>query len=65
MYNIERYLWNKKIKVKSQRKLAEKIGMNECHLSALLNQKRTCPKRTAMAIANELGIEIEKCFKRV
>lgn len=65
MYNIKRYLWNNKVVVKNQRKLAEKIGMNECHLSVIINQKRTCPTRTAMAIANALGLSIEECFKRL
>lgn len=65
MYNITRYLWNNKVYIKCQRKLAEKIGMNECHLSAIVNRKRTCPTRTAIAISNELGLKIEDCFERV
>lgn len=65
MYNITRYVWNNKVVVKNQRKLAEKIGMNECHLSVIINKKRTCPTRTAMAIANALGIEIKDCFTRL
>ena len=65
MYNITRYLWNSKVNIKNQRKLAEKIGMNECHLSVIINKKRTCPTRTAMAIASALGLTIEDCFKRL
>lgn len=65
MYNITRYLWNNKVVVKNQRKLAEKIGMNECHLSVIMNRKRTCPTRTAMAIANALGVDVNKCFERL
>lgn len=65
MYNITRYLWNNKVNVKNQRKLAEKVGMNECHMSAIINQKRTCPTRTAIAIASALGLRIDECFKRM
>lgn len=65
MYNITRYLWKEGIKVENQRKLAKKIGMNECHLSVLINRKRTCPTRTAMAIANALDGNIEDFFELV
>lgn len=65
MYNITRYLWNNKVVVKNQRKLAERIGMNECHMSGIMNRKRTCPTRTAMAIASALGLKIEDCFERI
>lgn len=65
MYNITRYLWKEGLKVDNQRKLAQRIGMNECHLSVIINRKRTCPTRTAMAIANALDSKIEDYFERV
>jgi len=65
MYNITRYLWKDGQKVNNQRKLAKKIGMNECHLSRILNRHQNCPTRTAMAIANALGLKIEDCFERI
>lgn len=67
MYNITRYLWKEGQKIDNQRKLAKKIGMNECHLSVIVNRKRTCPTRTALAITNAINIngKIEDYFERV
>ena len=67
MYNITRYLWKKGQKINNQRKVAKIIGMNECHLSVIVNRKRTCPTRTAMAIVNAIDIDakIEDYFERV
>lgn len=65
MYNITRYMWKQGQKVENQRKLAKSVGMNECHLSAIINRKRTCPTRTAMAISNALDGCISDYFELV
>lgn len=67
MYNIVRYLWKEGHKIDNQRAIAKKIGMNECHLSVIVNRKRTCPTRTAMAIVNAIGndAKIEDYFERI
>lgn len=67
MYNIDRYLWKEGQKVENQRKLAKKIGMNECHLSRILNRKQHCPTRTAIAITNAIDTngKLEDFFERI
>lgn len=67
MYNITRYLWKNNYKVENQRSLAKKIGMNECHLSRILNRHQHCPTRTAIAITNAIDIngKIEDYFERI
>ena len=65
MYKVERYLWNNKIKIKNQRQVAKQLGMNECHISVIVNKKRTCPLKTAMAIAYVLGVKLEDIFDKV
>lgn len=67
MYNIKRYKWKQVVKIENQRKLAKKIGMNECHISRILTRHQTCPTRTAMAITNAIDInaKIEDYFERI
>lgn len=65
MYNITRYLWREGLKVENQRKLAKQVGMNECHLSRIINRHQTCPTRTAMAISNALDGCISDYFDLV
>ena len=65
MYNVEKFMWNNKIKIKNQRKLAKALGLNECHISKIVNKRITCPKTTALAITSYLGIDLDKAFTKV
>lgn len=66
MYNIERYMWKDvNLMIKSQRSIANKVGINECHLSRIINRRLSCPKTTALAIANALDGKLLDYFERV
>jgi plasmid maintenance system antidote protein VapI len=40
-----------------QKKLAEKIGMSPVQLNAILNKREGCPKRWALILEKETGID--------
>ena len=65
--NIERYKWKKNIKIKHQKILANKIGVSEFYLSKIVNRHLTCPKRTALVIANGIdeNRKLEDFFEKV